>query len=955
MSSTNVAAPELHRPAMAGSDQREPYNENSTPFMAFLYTYMFTSSQLRYLCGVWPMRWRSARLVDRIEEKPQIPQYFVMKLVHWNENSPDCCSWQGVNCSDGGRVICLNLNNESISGGLDYSSSLFRLQYLKNLSLTYNNFNSRIPPEFGNLTNLNYLNLSNAGFVGQIPTEISRLTSSYNGSFPEKIFQVPTLQILDLSNNGLLNGSLPEFHPNSSLRSLLLSGTKFSGALPDSIGNLKMLSKIDLSICNFSGSIPSSVANLTQLVYLDMSTNYFTGPVPSFSKAKNLTQIKLSYNDLTGMIYSLNWKDLLNLVNLDLRSNSLVGSIPVSLFSLPALQQLQLSNNGFSGRLNEFSVVSPNLLKNLDLSSNNLEGSIPMSVFKLQQLMFLSLSSNNFSGSFQLNKIQQLRNLVCLDLSHNSLSIEYNGANSSLSSFPQITTLKLASSKLKTFPDFLRNQSKLTILDLSNNQIQEAIPDWIWKHRNLVYLNLSYNHLGMTLEESILNLSSLSVLDLRSNQLEGELPVLPPNATYLDFSKNNNNFHGGIPESLCNATYLQVLILSKNTLDGTIPQCLIEMSKTLKVLDVRRNKLSGNISNTFPGDCGLHTLNLNGNQLGGKVPRSLANCTNLEVFDIGNNNIEDAFPCYLSNISRLLVLVLRSNKFYGSIGCRGPNATWPMFQIVDLALNNFTGPLSTKFLSAPKAMMDEAELNHIQFEFLFGSFCYQDMITVTSKGLDIELVKILTIFTSIDVSCNNLEGPIPENIGELKSLYGLNLSHDALTDQIPPSLGNLTTLESLDLSSNKLTGEIPTHLVDLIFFAVLDLSFNHLVGQIPQGKQFNTFSNDSFEGNKGLCGYPMTTKCIFAPSPTFKETPSNFGIGETHLNSGIVIDWNLIHVELGFIFGFGIVIGPLMFWKRWSTWYFKHFDDILIRIFPQLNLGVEYCRRLAHKNQGRRN
>ena len=431
----------------------------------------------------------------------------------------------------------------------------------------------------------------------------------------------------------------------------------------------------------------------------------------------------------------------------------------------------------------------------------------------------------------------------------------------------------------------------------------------------------------------------MSVLDLRSNQLEGELPVLPPNATYLDFSKNkfnstipatignslafayffslsSNNFHGGIPESLCNATYLQVLILSKNTLDGMIPQCLIEMSKTLKVLDVRRSKLNGNISNTFPGDCGLHTLNLNGNQLGGKVPRSLANCTNLEVFDIGNNNIEDAFPCYLSNISRLLVLVLRSNKFYGSIGCRGPNATWPMLQIVDLALNNFTGPLSTKFLSALKAMMDEAELNHIQFEFLFGSFCYQDMITVTSKGLDIELVKILTIFTSIDVSCNNLKGPIPENIGELKSLYGLNLSHDALTDQIPPSLGNLTMLESLDLSSNKLTGEIPMHLVDLIFLAVLDLSFNHLVGQIPQGKQFNTFSNDSFEGNKGLCGYPMTTKCIFAPSPTFKETPSNFGIGETHLNSGIVIDWNLIHVELGFIFGFGIVIGPLMFWKR---------------------------------------
>ena len=140
----------------------------------------------------------------------------------------------------------------------------------------------------------------------------------------------------------------------------------------------------------------------------------------------------------------------------------------------------------------------------------------------------------------------------------------------------------------------------------------------------------------------------------------------------------------------------------------------------------------------------------------------------------------------------------------------------------------------------------------------------------------------------------------------------------------------------------------------LIFLSFLNLSFNHLVGQIPQGMQFSTFSNDSYEGNKGLYGYPMTIECIHVPGPTFEEPHSSFGIGETHLNFGIVIDWNLIRIELGFIFGFGIVIGPLMFWKRWSTWYFDHVDDILIRIFPQLNLGTEYHRRRAHRNQRQR-
>ena len=53
---------------------------------------------------------------------------------------------------------------------IDNSSSLFHLHYLQELSLAYSFYGSSIPPAFGNLTNLSYLNLSNAGF------EISHLT-----------------------------------------------------------------------------------------------------------------------------------------------------------------------------------------------------------------------------------------------------------------------------------------------------------------------------------------------------------------------------------------------------------------------------------------------------------------------------------------------------------------------------------------------------------------------------------------------------------------------------------------------------------------------------------------------------------------------------------------------------------------------------------------------------------
>ncbi|KAL4606288.1 hypothetical protein ACB092_09G091800 [Castanea dentata] len=963
------------------------------------------------------------------------------KLVHWNV-ARDCCSWEGVTCSNEsfskGHVIGLNLNNESIFVGLDYSSSLFSLQHLQDLSLAYNNFNnSQIPPGFGDLMNLSYLNLSNAGFAGLIPIEISNLkrlvtldlsTSPFlsvsmlkienpdlamlvrnfselqelyldgvnisasgnewcralSSSLPnlsplDSSLKLQSLSIIRLNNNPLnapiseffadftnltslglrycgLNGTFPEkIFLVPTLQTLDLSGTNFSGALPDSIGNLKRLSKIDLSTCNFNGSIPNSMANLTQLIYLDMSYNKFNGQIPSFSMAKNLTEINLSFNDLGGGINSTRWEELINLVNLDLGYNSIEGSIPMSLFTHPSIRKLQLSNNKFSGGLLELN-VSSYPLDHLDLSSNNLEGPLPASVFKFQGLNFLSFSFNNFSGSFQLDGIQKLRNLSELDQGIYQNLIFLTTSCQSI--------IMLASCNLGKFPDFVRNQSKLSTLDLSHNQIHGEIPNWIWELNSLMYLNLSHNHL-VTLQGPLLNLPSLlNVLDLHSNKLQGQLPHLPPLVTYLDLSKNNfssviptsigislnstiflslssNKFHGDIPHSLYNGAYLRVLDLSNNSLSGTIPQCFYAMSESLGVLNLRRNNLSGPISDKFPGNCGLQTLSLNGNLLDGMLPKSLASCTNLEVLDIGNNHIEDVFPCYLRKISRLRVLVLRSNNFHGSIGCDGPNFTWPMLQIVDLALNSFTGQFPKKSSPNWKAMMaNEGEvmskLNHLQFRFLpFGQ---------------LELVSILSIFTSIDVSCNKLDGPIPEEVAALKSLYSLNLSHNALSGKTPPSLGNLTQLESLDLSSNNLTGEIPMQLEDLTFLAVLNLSFNKLVGRVPQGKQFATFSENSYEGNRGLCGDYLTKKCAAAtgprsPLPTFEET---------HLNPGIVIDWNFISAELGFVFGLGIVIGPLMFWKRWRIWYYKHVDDILVSIFPQLYLGKEYHQRRAKRNKERR-
>ncbi|XP_070682907.1 receptor-like protein 7 [Malus domestica] len=914
----------------------------------------------------------------RLKQSLNFNNFASTKLVTWNA-SIDCCSWVGVNCSANGYAVGLDLSKERILSGIDDSSSLFDLQHLQSLNFADNGYHhSQIPSSIGKLANLRYLNLSHNGFLGQIPIEISHLTRlivldlsetnlklenpnlsmlirnltelevlyldsvnisrkrsdwcqvissslpklrvlslsstgllgpiddslaklsslsvirlDYNnisspvpsffanfsnltslilhkcqlyGTFPQEIFQISTLQHIDLSSNRLLQGSLPEFPNTGSLQTLELSYTSFSGLLLDSIGNLKMLSVIDLSTCNFYGSIPKSMENLRHLYYLDMSDNKFS-----------------------GSINSTHWENLVELKDVDLSYNLLVGGIPLSMFSLPLLQTLYLSNNKFSHQFHEFSnVSSSNQLSSLFLDFNNLEGPVPMSIFSLRGLEYLSLSSNNLEGSFPLSGLQKLRNLTFLNLSNTSLFIDHTGTNSSYSSLPQLDTVILSSTKLRTYPDFLRYLPNLHTLDLAQNQIHGEIPNWIWGLKLVSYLNISCNSLASF--GPLPNLTSaLRLLDLHSNQLQGQIPVFSaPTMQFLDYSRNN--------------------------LSSGIPTNIGEFLTTTKL------------------------FSLSSNNLHGIIPRSLCNLSTLEILDLSNNSLSGIIPeCLttmktLASVSTLRVLVLRSNKFYGGIGCPSTNGTWPVLQIIDVAHNNFNGELPGGLLTTWKAMMDnKADANHLQYLYRFyPGIYYQNSVTIVSKDLTMDLANILTIFTAVDFSGNKFHGQIPEEIGELKSLYILNFSNNAFTGEIPSSLSNLGDLESLDLSVNNLSGQIPPEFSKLHFLAFMNLSTNHLVGKIPSSTQFSTFPKSSFEGNTDLWGPPLTAY----DRPPMSLPPMSNG---SDPNSGSEINWDILSVEIGYFVGLGVVIGSLVFCEGWRNWYYEAVENMFFKMLPHLD------------------
>ncbi|GLT35529.1 hypothetical protein SLA2020_099740 [Shorea laevis] len=857
----------------------------------------------------------------------------------------------------------LNLSSsESMYGSLPFDE-IFLLPKLVSLDLSdnygllldYIKFQMLVH----NLTELKFLILDSVNMSLVVPSSLLNLTSSLEhlslrgcslqGTFPSQVFQLPSLQLLDLSYNSNLGGNLPESSQSSTLEYLNLVSTNFSGELPHSIGNLKLLKELYLYSCQFYGSIPRSLANLTEITQLDFSSNHLQGQIPDvFGKMHKLTYLRLDANNFGGEIPASIF-NLTHLTLLSLSSNKLLGRVPSWLFSLPSLSSLDLQNNYLTGPIDH--VEMPNLiLQNVHLSNNEISGSIPSFFFDLVHLTTVDLSSNNLTGTITPEMLSKLVDLEDLDLSNNNLlSLSNNGIVVNYSFLPSLRSLTLSSCNIHKFPSFLRKAEKLQELDISKNKISGQIHEWEIEGMSLGTLNLSYNFLTSI---DLFGFGNLQYVDLRSNLLQGSLPIL--STTWDSMQQlfiSGNNLTGEIPSSYCNFTSFRFLVLANNNLEGKIPECLGNLSH-LYILDLQMNKFHGRIPNLFVNNSSLLTLSLNGNELEGILPRSLVNCRQLEILDVGNNNLNDTFPDWLGVLPLLKVLILRSNRFYGAISNPTPVVSFPQLTIIDVAQNSFMGLLPSNYFKILGGMRDVAHKVKLNFigdvECLAKEGClvlsafYKDSVKVVVKGLEVELIRILKIFTTIDFSSNQFHGPIPNELGELNALILLNLSHNSLNGQIPSSLGKLAELESLDLSSNKLEGRIPEQLTKLKFLSVLNLSHNELVGPIPEGKQFNTFSTDSYIGNSGLCGLPLTKQCEEPrpPSPQFDEKD----------DSTAVFEWKfaLVGYEGGLVLG--LSLGYIAFTTGKPWWVVKKVEKYQQKLVGSCN-RIHKQRKTQKSNQ----
>lgn len=776
----------------------------------------------------------------------------------------------------------LNLSHSLFSGQVP--PDIFTLTRLVLLDLSSNLLELRTPAFRSiaqNLTNLQFLNLDKVNIPSPVPDPLSRMSSLRSlrlshsgvyGTFPASIFHLPNLEDVMLNYNVNLTVHLPEFNPGSPLKTLGLLDTMLSGELPISIGNIESLEGLELDSdnCNLTGSLPYSVGNLHSLKFLIVRGCGLSGTIPfSLGFLTQLTYLDLSSNQFSPQnLSSLSWLwKLTNLETLYLRETRLQGEIPSSIGKLSRLGLLDLGDNWLDQSIPP-QLLNLRQLRKLLLDNNKISGHIPSWLSNMTQVSLINLQFNRLQGPVPL-WITQLPNLTSLHLCFNQLNgTEDTGLSDlSSSSYPsKLSSLGLASCNLREFPTFLQNHPNLELLDLNSNNIHGQVPRWMGDIgiSSLKSLNLSHNFLT-SFDPALKILPWINILtfDITDNMFSGP-PPRPFSFTTLDtYLVSHNSLTGTFPPWICNSSSLVTLDLSSNDLMGPLPDCTGNISRSLSVLNLQRNRFQGKIPELHAVRLKLKMIALGHNQLQGWLPSSLVNCSKLEFIDFSNNQINDTFPFWLESLPELKVLILSHNNFHGVINTQGSPDGFQRLRIIDLSYNMFNGKLPVRYFQTWTSMKvidpTAQKLKYLQARCHYGF--YDFYMILINKGIHMFYPRVLETFTAIDLAGNMFVGEIPNAIGDLLQLRLLNLSNNFLTGSIPSSVGELSELEALDLSGNRLSGEIPPELAELNFLSSFSVSYNNLTGPIPRGQQFNTYTKSSFEGNPGLCGDVISKKC----------------------------------------------------------------------------------------------
>ncbi|KAL0665045.1 hypothetical protein Bca4012_101883 [Brassica carinata] len=867
--------------------------------------------------------------------------------------------------------IKLFLHNNSFTG--EIPRTLLNLLFL---DVSVNDFNHNFPENIGwILPSLRYINFKDSGSLciylrrghtstrkfNKASSAATSLTTLFlrgnkmDGHFPAKeLRDLTNLKLLDLSGNNF-SGSIRvrDMTPLKQLKALDLRGNKFSASTDlQGICELKNLLELDFSKNKLVGNFPLCLTSLTGLRVLDLSSNQLTGTIPfALGNLKSLEYLSLFDNNFEGLfslgsltnlselrvlklssksnsfqvVSESSWKPKFQLSVISLRS-CILEKVPPFLRYQKELHEIYLSDNRISENFPSWLLANnTNLeilhLKNnsftsfqlpssghslifLDVSVNKFNNLFPINIgWILPSLRYINISNNGFHGELP-SSLGNMKGIEFLDISHNS----FHGKlpRSFLEGCYSLTILKMSHNKLsgEILPK-ATNFTDMLVLSMDNNQFTGNIGQGLRSLRYMLLLDISNNNLTGVFPSWFGDFPYMNALLVANNMLEGEIPTALFNITYLQLlDLSANMLSGSIPPRL-NSTNQVALFLQDNNLSGSIPNTLLV---NIRILDLRNNRLSGNIPELINTQ-NINILLLRGNNLSGRIPRQLCALRSIHLLDLANNRLNGSIPLCLGNTSFGSFCLGKENASYSYDVGMAFTDVFPSSTPDSTSTGN-VGTYVKSLLVLDQFSMDYEAATQTKIEF------------ATKHRYDAYMGGNLRYLFGMDLSENELSGEVPVELGGLLELYALNLSHNYLTGAIPKSFSGMKNMESLDLSFNRLQGHIPPQLTELSSLAVFNVSFNNLSGVIPLGKQFNTFDSQSYLGNPLLCGKPTNMSC---ESNNFHEPDNGVEAEETTIDM-VSFYWSLAAAYVTILLG---IFTSLSFDSPWSRLWFYNIDAFI--------------------------
>ncbi|KIX06069.1 uncharacterized protein Z518_04043 [Rhinocladiella mackenziei CBS 650.93] len=320
---------------------------------------------------------------------------------------------------------------------------------------------------------------------------------------------------------------------------------------------------------------------------------------------------------------------------------------------------------------------------------------------------------------------------------------------------------------LKVPRDFITACINLREIKFTGNEAWRLPPSLAWASR-LTVLDVSNNRLEQLDHAELHRLMGLVSLKLANNKLS----QLPPNFSFFrqlrSLNLSSNNFTT-FPEHICSLKALVDLDISFNKL-SSLPK--ISQLTTLERLWVTNNDLKGSFNERFASLTNLKEIDVRFNGI--TNIDNVTNLPNLEQLLVGHNNI----TTFKGSFAKLRVLVM-DHCPVTSFELDQPVTTLTNLNIASAKLVEFKETMFDFMPNLQKLNLDKNHLSNMSPQI--GRLSKLEFLSMAKNPLNI----------------------VPPSIGNLIELKFLNL-RECNVKSLPPEIWYCRKLETLNVSSNVL-------------------------------------------------------------------------------------------------------------------------------------------------------